>query len=249
MTFLSTIAQTKTDPMATATQPSQSFQFCGRSFLAFVLKPEMPIGRWMTEADTWLSRSPGFFAGKPIVLDVSGLLLTKSRMAGLIADLGARNIRVMGMLGADPALDDPALPPALSPGRSAPAYAANETPKPHAAAAPAAAPAPIPSLVVDRPVRSGQSLFHEGDVTVIGSVSSGAEIVATGSIHIYGTLRGRVLAGADGNPGAHIFCRRVEAELIAIDGYYRMADEMAPLLGKPIHAWLEEGALAIKALD
>jgi septum site-determining protein MinC len=96
---------------------------------------------------------------------------------------------------------------------------------------------------------SGQSLFHEGDVTIIGSVSSGAEIVATGSIHIYGTLRGRVLAGADGNPRAHIFCRRVEAELIAIDGYYRMADEMAPLLGKPIHAWLEDGALAIKTLD
>ena len=86
------------------------------------------------------------------------------------------------------------------------------------------------SLLVDQPVRSGQSLFHEGDVTVIGSVSSGAEIVATGSIHIYGTLRGRVLAGADGNPRAHIFCRRVEAELIAIDGYYRMADEMAPRL-------------------
>jgi septum site-determining protein MinC len=231
--------------MATATQPSQSFQFCGRSFLAFVLKPEMPIGRWMTEADTWLSRSPGFFAGKPIVLDVSGLLLTKSKMAGLIADLGARNIRVMGMLGADPALADPALPPVLSPGRAAPAYAANETPKPQSPTAPA----PIPSLLVDSPVRSGQSLFHEGDVTVIGSVSSGAEIVATGSIHIYGTLRGRVLAGADGNPSAHIFCRRVEAELIAIDGYYRMADEMAPLLGKPIHAWLEGGALAIKALD
>ena len=54
--------------MATATQPSQSFQFCGRSFLAFVLRPEIPISRWMSEADTWLSRSPGFFAGKPVVL-------------------------------------------------------------------------------------------------------------------------------------------------------------------------------------
>ena len=106
--------------MATATQPSQSCQFRGRSFLAFVLKPEMPVSRWMTEADTWLSRSPGFFAGKPVVLDVSGVLLTKSKMAGLIADLGARNIRVMGMLGADPTLEDPALPPALAPGRSAP---------------------------------------------------------------------------------------------------------------------------------
>jgi septum site-determining protein MinC len=59
-----------------------------------------------------------------------------------------------------------------------------------------------------------------------------------------------VLAGADGNPGAHIFCRRLAAELVAIDGYYRMADEIAPnLLEKPIHAWLENDALNIKALD
>ena len=58
-----------------------------------------------------------------------------------------------------------------------------------------------------------------------------------------------VMAGADGNSRAHIFCRRVEAELIAIDGYYRMADEMDAYLGKPIHAWLEDGTLAIKTLD
>ena len=126
---------------------------------------------------------------------------------------------------------------------------ANETPKPHAAPAPTAAPRQYHRCWSISPSARVQSLFHEGDVTVIGSVSSGAEIVATGSIHIYGTLRGRVLAGADGNPRAHIFCRRVEAELIAIDGYYRMADEMAPLLGKPIHAWLEDGALTIKTLD
>jgi septum site-determining protein MinC len=107
----------------------------------------------------------------------------------------------------------------------------------------------MPSLLVDSPVRSGQSIFHEGDVTIVGSVSSGAEIVATGSIHIYGTLRGRVLAGADGNPGARIFCRRLEAELIAIDGYYRMADDIGPLVGKSIQAWLEGGALTIKPLD
>jgi septum site-determining protein MinC len=245
MTLLSTIEQIKTNAMAIAAQPSQSFQFCGRSFLAFVLKPELPIGRWMTEADTWLSRSPGFFAGKPVVVDVSGLAPTKPGVAELIAGLGARNIRVMGMVGADSSLNDPALPPVLSLGRSAVAETAQKVPEPQ----PPAAPAPASSLLIDSPVRSGQSLFHEGDVTVVGSVSSGAEIVATGSIHIYGTLRGRVMAGADGNSRAHIFCRRVEAELIAIDGYYRMADEMGPFLGKSIHAWLEDGALAIKTLD
>jgi septum site-determining protein MinC len=232
----------------TAIAPSASFQFRGRSFLAFVLKPKMPVGQWLAEADTWLSRSPGFFTGKPVVMDVSGLLLTKSKLTQLIADLNTRDIRVFGMLGADASLTDPALPPVLSPGQKSEFDVANELPNQQASPAPAPAPAPA-SLLIDTHVRSGQSLFHEGDITVVGSVSSGAEIVATGSIHIYGTLRGRVLAGADGNSRAHIFCRRLEAELIAIDGYYRMADEISSFLGKSAHAWLEDGSLAIKALD
>ena len=72
--------------------------------------------------------------------------------------------------------------------------------------------------MIEDPVRSGQSVvFMEGDVTVVGSVGSGAEIVAGGSIYVYGTLRGRALAGATGNARARIFCHRVEAELLAID--------------------------------
>ncbi len=231
----------------TAIAPSASFQFRGRSFLAFVLKPKMPVGQWLAEADTWLSRSPGFFTGKPVVMDVSGLLLTKTKLTELIADLNTRDIRVFGMFGADASLTDPALPPVLSTGRKSEFDVANETPNQQATPAPA--PAPASSLLINSHVRSGQSLFHEGDITVVGSVSSGAEIVATGSIHIYGTLRGRVLAGADGNSQAHIFCRRLEAELIAIDGYYRMAEEISSFLGKSAHAWLEDGSLAIKALD
>jgi septum site-determining protein MinC len=235
----------------TAVAPATSFQFCGRSFLAFVLKPKMPIAEWIADADKWLARSPGFFSGKPVVVDVSGLLLSKDHAAELIADLGMRDIRVMGMLGIDDRLIDPALPPLLSPAGKTEFQVASEKPDPHNAPdpEPSATVVSASSLLVDSPVRSGQSLFHEGDVTVIGSVSSGAEIVATGSIHIYGTLRGRVLAGVDGNAKAHIFCRRLEAELIAIDGYYRMSDDISSFLGKNVHAWLEDGALTIKALN
>jgi len=232
--------------MTAVAQPA-SFQFCGRSFLAFVLKPKMPTSEWIAEADKWLCRSPGFFSGKPVVVDVSELLLSKDEAAGLIADLGMRNIRVMGMLGTDDRLADPALPPLLSPVGKTEFQVPSETPDPQPL--PATVGAAASSLLIESPVRSGQSLFHEGDVTVIGSVSSGAEIVASGSIHIYGTLRGRVLAGADGNAKAHIFCRRLEAELIAIDGYYRMADDISSFHGKAVHAWLDDGALTIKALD
>jgi septum site-determining protein MinC len=232
-------------PATETSQPSRAFKFHGRTFLAFVLKPEMPIGRWMAEADTWLARSPGFFAAKPVVVDVSSLLLTKSNLSKLIADLNARGMRVTGLLGADPAWIDADLPPVLTPGRATDPKTSRETHEAAATIKPASS-----SLVIDAHVRSGQTLFHDGDLIIIGSVSSGAEIVATGSIHIYGALRGRVLAGADGNTAAHIFCRRLAAELVAVDGYYRMAEDFpSSLIEKPAHVSLEEGVLKIKALD
>ena len=110
---------------------------------------------------------------------------------------------------------------------------------------------PPATLLIDRPVRSGQSVFFPaGDVTVIGSVASGAEIVAGGSIHVYGTLRGRAMAGSAGNSQARIFCRKIEAELLAIDGLYKTADDMEEgLRGRAIQAWLEGDALMMAALD
>ena len=103
------------------------------------------------------------------------------------------------------------------------------------------------SLLLDAPVRSGQSiLFPNGDVTVVGSVASGAEIVAGGSIHIYGALRGRAIAGATGNANARIFCRKFEAELLAIDGLYKTADGIETTLrGQPVQAWIERDAIRI----
>jgi septum site-determining protein MinC len=94
-------------------------------------------------------------------------------------------------------------------------------------------------------------VFHpQGDVTVLGSVGSGSEIIAGGSIHIYGTLRGRAFAGAAGNAEARIFCQKNEAELLAVDGWYRTADDMEPSSrGRPIQAFLDNGTIWIAALD
>jgi len=106
------------------------------------------------------------------------------------------------------------------------------------------------SIVIREPVRSGQSvIFPEGDVTVIGSVASGAEVIAGGSVHIYGTLRGRAMAGSIGNASARIFCRKLEAELVAIDGIYKMAEDMAPnLRGQAVQLWLEDDAIMAEKL-
>jgi len=225
-------------------RPTTSFKFRGGSFHALVVKPETPINAWLADVDTLLSRSPGFFAGKSVVIDVSDLSLTKETFLGLLDELSKREIRILGVEGANPSCVD---------GR-VPFLARGQTDKSEMSAAPAmpsSASASVSSLLIDAPVRSGQLIVHpEGDVTIVGSVASGAEIIAGGSIHVYGTLRGRVLAGADGNDRARIFCRRLEAELMAIDGHYIVADQIEPHLRKaPIQAWLEGDALEIITMD
>jgi septum site-determining protein MinC len=104
--------------------------------------------------------------------------------------------------------------------------------------------------VIKEPVRSGQSIiFPEGDVTIIGSVASGAEVIAGGSVHIYGTLRGRAIAGTLGNSSASIFCRKLEAELLSIDGVYTTADQLASdLQGQAVHLWLDGDEMRIQKI-
>ena len=168
--------------------------------------------------------------------------------------MGERGIRVIGIEGvAEQGPGSWGLPLMLSGGREhrlADAPAPPEGEADSAATVAEHAPELPPSLIVDRPVRSGQSVvFESGDVTVIGSVASGAEVVAGGSIHVYGALRGRAIAGLLEGQRARIFCGRLEAELLAIEGVYRTADEMdAAMQGRAVQAWLEDGELRLAAL-
>lgn len=233
------------------TQP-RPIRLKGRSFLAISLTPELPFEDWLARLDDLASRSTGFFMRRPVVLDITGLEIDRAQLRELVDKLGERHVRIMGIEGARPSLLDADLPPAMSDGRpasdfEAPAQAESTKPvasEPAAEVVASVAPQPVkaaPSIVVTEPVRSGQSLiFTEGDVTILGSVASGAEVIAGGSIHIYGTLRGRAMAGTMGNAAARIFCRKLEAELIAIDGYYKTAEDLEPgLRGKAVQFWLE----------
>jgi septum site-determining protein MinC len=226
----------------------RTMRFLGRSYMAFVFTPEGPIIEWLAQLDSWLARSPGFFGGRPVVLDLANLKLYKPGIAHLVSCLLERDIRVIGLEGADPSQLGPELPPLLS-GRPANANEVIALARPEPP--PAQAPKQAASLLIDRPVRSGQSIVYpEGDVSVLGSVGSGAEIVAGGSIHIYGTLRGRAMAGHMGNARARIFCQKIEAELLAINGYYRTAEEIdAGLRGRPMQAWLNDNVMMITALN
>lgn len=257
--------------------PPKPVRLRGRSFLALVLSPELPFADWLTSLDDLARRSTGFFLNRPIVLDLTGLEVTKDDVAGLIAALSERNVRIMGLEGLYPSQVGPGMPPLMQGGRSVEDFPQPpERPAPEAAnngeteasapasAAPSEAPEPEmpqpvvytappsqPSLIIDTTVRSGQQIvFTEGDVTVLGSVSSGAEVIAGGSVHIYGALRGRALAGSAGNPKARIFCQKLEAELIAIDGLYKTAEDLEPALrGRPMQAWLDGEMLKTVALS
>lgn len=112
------------------------------------------------------------------------------------------------------------------------------------------APPPEPGLLQTHPLRSGQQIYAAGrDLTVCAMVGAGAEAIADGSIHIYGPLRGRALAGASGNPHARIFCREFNAELVAIAGTYKVLDEIPKkLLGKAVQIWLDKDQLRIEEL-
>ena len=230
--------------MDAISQPTrQLVRMRGRSYVAFVFCPVVPIAGWLDEIDATLARSPGFFVGKPVVLDLSAVDLSQAAIAHLVASLEQRNIRVLGIEGVDAGHLTTSMPPLLTGGRQC-VLTQNEPKKPE--------PKPKPtSLLLDSPVRSGQSVvFAEGDVTVLGSVGSGAEIVAGGSIHIYGTLRGRAMAGVNGNSAARIFCQKIEAELLAIDGYYQTAEEIdATLRNRPAQAWLEGDIMKITPLN
>ena len=220
----------------------QPIRMRGRSYVAFTFCPVVPIAGWLDEIDVTLARSPGFFAGKPVVLDLSAVDLSRSAIAHLISSLEQRDIRILGIEGVDAVHLTTSMPPLLTGGRNC--ILAQIEPK-----KPEAKPKPV-SLLLESPVRSGQSIYCEGDVTVLGSVGSGAEIVAGGSIHVYGALRGRAMAGFNGNSAARIFCQKIEAELLAIDGYYQTAEEIdVALRNRPAQAWLEGHTMKITPLN
>lgn len=233
--------------MSSASESRPQIRVRGRSLMAIVLTPEPPLPEWLSALDAQIKAAPTFFDQQAVIIELTALPSTTPDVAGFLEQLEQRGIRIIGSEGAHPSWSG--IKAGLRPLANT---RASGKPVEIRAPSPTAASAKEPNaLVIDRPIRSGQSvLFEHGDLTVVGSVSSGAEILATGSIHVYGALRGRALAGLKGNSRARIFCRRLEAEFLAIDGLYRTADEIEPRLrGAAVQAWRNGESLMIAALD
>lgn len=258
---------------------SRHIRFRSRSFPALVLEPERPLAGWIDRLDAYLACTPAFFSRKAIVVDVARLGLERASLHELMQQLKTRRIRLLGVSGVDPSWACDELPPILTGGRVVEAHnddmatggrsaltreelaafdeiadalkGSKGTAASSATEAAQAEPAVFSPLVIESPVRSGQTIFYpQGDVIVIGPVSSGADVIAGGSIHVYGTLRGRAMAGAYGETRARIFCRRLEAELLAVGGVYLTADEMeADMRGQHVQIWLDRDDVKIARLD
>lgn len=212
--------------------------------------------------DALLRKSPHFFADAPLVLDVERAegLEARDGFLALLGELRARKLTPIGIQSATGGQSAGAAAAGLATlpaGRmtplertpravQSPGQAANRAPAPKAARARAEQ----ANRLIREPVRSGQRIVAEhGDLVVVASVSSGAELIAHGNVHVYGRLRGRALAGVNGDRTARIFCQSLEAELIAIAGLYKTSDDLAAdVTRKRVQAFLDDDALCIEVL-
>mgnify|MGYP003599534448 FL=1 len=231
----------------------------------------LDVDQLVREMRERVERAPKLFGRAAVIVDFGGLAqLPDPDTAGALID-GLRDAGVLPVAlaygsSANDALAQALGLPVLAKFRAqyeraeappaaavAPAPAREPEPAPRRAstkAAPAEAPR-APGRMQKSAVRSGQQLYAEGcDLTVLSTVGAGAEVISDGSIHIYGTLRGRALAGAQGNAEARIFCREFHAELVAIAGHYKVLDDVPEKLrGKAVQVWLENGQLKLAALE
>lgn len=210
--------------------------------------------------------SAAFFDGDLLVLDVSavaGRLMEFRDIVACLRELNARPVAVSGASG--PGQIKAAVDAGLA---VLPAHAVSHAPRTQAVDAPAAEAPAQPELdlqvapagtaprrltkIIDRPVRTGQQIYaRDADLVVLDSVAVGAELLADGSIHVYGPLRGRAHAGVSGDTEARIFARAMDPQLVSVAGIYRTIEDALPpsVLNKPAQVLLDGNKLVFTPLN
>jgi septum site-determining protein MinC len=217
------------------------------------------------EFSALLAGTPGLFEQDPVVIDVSPLRETPApiNFVALVALLRQHQMQPVAVKGANAEQAAAALAAGLA---DAPEGHQPTVRTPVAADAPPEVPpepateahsrptlvaTAMPTMVLDRPLRSGQQVYARGaDLVVMAAVSFGAEVIADGHIHIYAPLRGRAIAGARGNKDARIFTTCMEPQLVSIAGIYRTSETDLPaaVQGKPAQVRLDGERLVIEPI-
>lgn len=217
----------------------QPIEFKGRMLLVSILRLHPSDARALHQAlEARMGEAPELMRDMPVVVDLEAMAgMAEQDLLSLLETLRTHGVKLIGLqkhevsesLGERSGLPLISMgtrsggevplrptPPAPTPAQGTPEDEGSPASAPHS-----------PSLLVDQPVRSGQQVYARGgDLVITGAVSAGAELLADGHIHVYGTLRGKALAGVRGQAGARIFCRRLEAELVSIAGHYRIAEDI-----------------------
>ena len=196
--------------------------------------------------------APDLFDNEPVAIDLSHLsdLAEPLDFASLIELLRSYKMLPIAAKSGTPAQMEAALASGLSEAQP-PVVPRNVPVLLEAVTPPEPPPPPRSTLVVDKPLRSGQRVYARGaDLVVLGVVSHGAEVIADGHIHVYAPLRGRALAGAMGDTNARIFATCMEPQLLSIAGIYRTTDTelAAEVLGKPAQVRLDDERLVVLPL-
>lgn len=176
-----------------------------------------------------IAHSPDFFRSAPLVLDVGAIASQPPLdLALLVEHLRQHRLMPVGIQNGTLEWDEAASAAGLATfGAGSPPREPAEPPAVRRAtpvAVPAVAPRARPARVISEPVRGGQQIVADGDLVVTAPVSAGAELAASGHIHVYGTLRGRAFAGIEGDESALIFCDQLEAELLSIAGVHLVSE-------------------------
>ena len=202
-----------------------------------------------------VEQAPDFFHNTPVVIDLQALNGSDGGvefplLVGLLRGYGMIPVGVRGGTKAQNEAAEAMELAILGDSMAKPPARARTTQKETSRPPPPAPARAAAFKLVTRPIRSGQRVYASGgDLVVVAQVSSGAEIMADGNIHVYGTLRGRALAGVKGNQEARIFCKNLQAELISVSGHYRISENIASTLkGKAVQIYLDERTLRVEEL-
>jgi len=199
-----------------------------------------------------IQQAPEFFKHSPIVVDLQQV--PRLSLPDLLQTLRALELNPVALRGGATAQIKTAKAEQLAilaEQRTTPSHATKSTtpPAPPNVREVSTTRATPETKLLTQPVRSGQRIYATGDLIVLATVSAGAEIMAEGNIHVYGCLRGRALAGVQGDTRCRIFCSDLQAELVSIAGHYRVSEDLSPhTRGKPVQIYLDEHALFITEL-